>query len=269
MHTFAYHRAATASDASRLFGALEDARYLAGGQSLLPMMKLRFAQSANIVDLRDVSELRGVVVSPDDVTIGALTRHVDVADCIELKVALPSLAGLAAGIGDRQVRAQGTIGGSLANNDPAADYPAACLALDATVVTLQRAIPADQFFHGVFETALDEGELISAVRFRRPDAGAYAKFRHPASRFALAGAFVAKFAGEVRVAIAGAGSQGVFRWAEAEAALDKSFTEEVVEGLLPDYQDFNDDMHGSAEYRAHLVKVMVRRAVRSMSPGAD
>lgn len=261
MYSFAYHRPSSAVEAESCFKSVEDARYLAGGQSILPMMKLRFAASDNIIDLRDVSELRGIEVASDSVTIGGLARHADVAASGELATALPSLAEMAGWIGDPQVRAQGTIGGSCANNDPAADYPAACLALDAALITLHREIAATDFFLGVFETALEEGELLTAVRFRRPNAGAYSKFRHPASRFALAGAYVARFGREVRVAISGAAAQGAFRWHEAEAALTANFSPSALANLHLDESELNSDMHADAAYRAHLAKVMVRRSV--------
>jgi carbon-monoxide dehydrogenase medium subunit len=261
MYPFDYHRCNDVDEASTLLESLEDAKFLAGGQSLLPMMKLRFAQTGNILDLRDIPDLRGITIADDDVTIGALTRHADVGVSAELRAVLPALADLAGGIGDPQVRAQGTIGGSVANNDPSADYPAACLALDATIITSQREISADDFFTGVFETTLEDAELITAVQFRIPNQACYIKFRHPASRFALVGVFVARFGTTVRVAVTGAGSQGVFRWIEAETALTAAFTPQSVAGLAPDIRVMNSDIHADAEYRAHLTGVLLRRGV--------
>lgn len=261
MYPFDYHRCATLEETRKLRGELDDARFLAGGQSLIPMMKLRFAMTENIIDLRDLEELRGISRDGDVLTIGAMTTHADVAASSELKEAIPALAHLAGGIGDPMVRARGTIGGSIANNDPAADYPAACLALNATIVTSDGDFAADDFFLGVFETALPDGELITAVRFPIPNLAAYVKFRHPASRFALAGAFVARSGQDVRVAITGAGQIGAFRWMEAETALCANFSAGVLEEVEVDVSEMNSDIHGDAEYRAHLVKVVTRRAV--------
>ena len=265
MYPFDYHRAASAEAAKALLAEVGDGRVLAGGQSLLPMMKLRFVMTENIVDLRDCEALRGIAIDDRTVTIGAMTRHADVASAAALRATIPAVTDLAAGIGDPMVRAQGTIGGSVANNDPAADYPAACLGLGATIVTTAGELAADEFFLGVFETALPEGELLTAVRFPIPLAAAYVKFRHPASRFALAGVFVARFAAEVRVAVTGAGSQGVFRWAEAEAALSADCTPGAVATLALDMDGINSDIHADAEYRAHLVAVMLRRAVAQIA----
>ena len=261
MYSFEYHRCAGLDETRQLRATLEDARFLAGGQSLLPMMKLRFAMTENLIDLRDCAELRGTKRAGDRLHIGAMTRHADVAHCPLVQEMIPAIASLAGGIGDPMVRSQGTIGGSLANNDPAACYPSACLGLGATIHTTAGDFAADDFFQGVFETALPEGELITGVSFPIPDAAAYAKFRHPASRFALAGVFVARFGNDVRVAVTGAGQMGVFRWGDAEAALSADFSVAALDSLDMSADEMNSDIHGDAEYRAHLVAVMTRRAV--------
>jgi carbon-monoxide dehydrogenase medium subunit len=235
-------------------------RALAGGQSLVGAMKLRLAQPGTVVDLAAIAELRGIRREGDQVVIGAMTRHAEVASSAVVKSAIPSLARLAEGIGDRQVRNMGTIGGSVANNDPAACYPAAVLALGATVHTTQRKIAADDFFKGMYETALGEGELITAVAFPVAKRAGYVKFVQPASRFALVGVFVADTAGGVRVAVTGAGSS-VFRAAGIEKALAASFTADAAKAVKVSADGLNSDLHGSAEYRAHLVSVMAARAV--------
>jgi carbon-monoxide dehydrogenase medium subunit len=261
MHSFEYHRCANVDNASRLHGTLADARYLAGGQSLLPMMKLRLARAANIIDLRDLDELRGITLEDDVLTIGAMTRHGDVAESSQVRHTIPALAKLAGGIGDPMVRAQGTLGGSVANNDPAACYPSACLSLGATITTTAGDIEADDFFAGVFETALGKGALVTGVQFPVPDVAAYAKFPHPASRFALVGVFVARFGDLVRVGVTGAGQMGAYRWTEAEDSLTKNFSLAALEKMQADQSVMNSDIHGDAEYRAHLVEIMTRRAV--------
>jgi len=262
MYSFEYHRADTVEKSLALRASLDDVRFLAGGQSLLPMMKLRFAKADNIIDLRDLDELRGIKVDHDVVTIGAMTRHADVAVSSDVQAAIPALAKLAGGIGDPMVRARGTLGGSIANADPAACYPAACLALGATIMTTGGDIEADDFFQGVFETALREGELVTGAQFSVPDAAAYVKFRHPASRFALAGVFVARFGELVRVGVTGAGQQGAYRWEEAEEALTNTFSVAALQGVNADPAQMNSDIHGDNLYRAHLVEVMTRRAVQ-------
>lgn len=268
MYAFDYHRPETARQAANLLGKVEDGRVLAGGQSLLPMMKLRLVQAGHLVDLNSIAELRGIDRSPRTLTIGAMTRHADVEASQDVREAIPALAELASMIGDPAVRAMGTLGGSIANNDPAADYPAACLALGATIVTNKRKIEADDFFKGIFETALEEGEIVVKVSFPIPAKAGYAKFRHPASRFALVGVFVAKRPNEVRVVITGAGQNGVYRWPEAEAALEKRFGLKSLEGLEASAEDLNSDIHAKADYRAHLVGVMTRRAV-AIATGRD
>ena len=258
MYAFTFERPSAQADAVKL--AKAGGKPLAGGQTLLASMKLRLASPEQLVDLGAVKELAGIRKDGNSLVIGAMTRHADVAESQEVQAAIPALAALAGGIGDKQVRAMGTIGGSLANNDPAADYPAAALALGATIVTTEREIPADDYFQGLFATALEEGELITAVRFPIPKRAAYMKFRQPASLFALIGVFVAQTDGGVRVAVTGGGN-GVFRHAALEQALGKSFTPEAAAGVSTDAGELNGDLHGSAEYRAHLVGVMAQRAV--------
>lgn len=261
MYAFDYHRCSSVAEALQAHRAHDDARYMAGGQSLLPMMKLRFAKTDNIIDLRDCAELRSLSRDEDTLTIGAMARHADVATAPIVREAIPALARLAGGIGDPAVRAQGTLGGSIANNDPSACYPSACLALGGTILTTAGEIEADDFFLGVFETALGEGELVMGVQFPIPDAAAYVKFRHPASRFALVGVFVARFGGLVRIAVTGAGRSGAYRWLEAEDALSNRFESNALARLQANIDGMNSDIHGDAEYRAHLVDIITRRAV--------
>ncbi|MDD7970452.1 FAD binding domain-containing protein [Roseinatronobacter alkalisoli] len=237
----------------------EDAQPLSGGQTLIPSMKARLNAPETLVSLTGIAELKGVSRSGDTLTIGAATTHADVAE--QAAADFPGLAALAGQIGDPAVRNRGTIGGSLANNDPSACYPAAALGTGATIVTNTREIAADDYFQGMFTTALEEGEIITAVRFSIPQASAYAKFLQPASRFALTGVFVAQYASGVRVAVTGASENGVFRWAEAEAALSSDFTPDAIAGLSCPADEMIADLHGSAAYRAHLVGVMTRRAV--------
>ncbi len=258
MYAFTYERPTTRADAQKL--AKAGGKLLAGGQTLLASMKLRLAAPEQLVDLGAVKELAGIRKDAAGVTIGAMTRHADVAASKDVQAAIPALAALADGIGDKQVRAMGTIGGSLANNDPAADYPAAALGLGATIVTTEREIAADDYFQGLFATALNEGELITAVRFPQAKRAAYMKFRQPASLFALIGVFVAQTDQGVRVAVTGGGN-GVFRHAGLEQALGKSFTPEAAAGVQIDASELNGDLHGSAAYRAHLIGVMAQRAV--------
>jgi carbon-monoxide dehydrogenase medium subunit len=260
MNTFGYHRATSLAEAVAKLKANADGRALAGGMTLLPTMKLGLAQPSELVDLGAIAELHGIRMKGDRLVIGAGTRHADVASSADVKNAIPALALLAAGIGDPQVRNRGTLGGSVANNDPAADYPAAVLGLAAVVQTDRRAIAADQFFTGMFSTALEPGELIKAIEFRIPKRAGYAKFPNPASRYATVGVLVANFGGDVRVAVTGAGP-GVFRVASFEAALKEKFAAESLDGLAVPADGLNSDLHGSAAYRAHLVGVMARRAV--------
>ena len=259
MYAFTLEQPTTLADAKRL--AAGGAQALAGGQTLIASMKQRLMRPENLVDLGGVAELRGVKVEGQTLVIGAMTCHQDVADNADVKRLIPGLAALANGIGDRQVRARGTIGGSVANDDPAACYPSAVLGLGATVVTDRRQIAADDFFQGLYTTALEPGELITAFRFPVPTKAAYAKFRQPASRFALVGVFVALTPGGPRVAVTGTGN-GVFRHKGLEAALAKSFTPEAVADVKVDASEMNGDLHASAAYRAHLVTVQTQAAVR-------
>ncbi|HLM38302.1 MAG TPA: xanthine dehydrogenase family protein subunit M [Microvirga sp.] len=263
MYAFEYHRPTSVREAAALAGKAEDIKFLAGGHTLLPTMKMRLAAPANLVDLGQIAELRGIERSGDAITIGAMTKHAEVASSTEVREAIPALAEMAELIGDPHVRHRGTIGGSIANNDPSADYPAACLALGATIVTNKRKIAADSFFQGIFTTALEEGEIITSVSFQVPSQAAYAKFRNPASRYALVGVFVAKHASESRVAVTGAGSNGVFRVPEMEQALGQRFAAEALDGITVPPDDMNSDIHADAAYRAHLVGVMARRAVQA------
>ena len=261
MYAFEYHRPTSVRQAASLLGKAEDTKIVAGGHTLLPTMKMRLAAPASLIDLSQIADLRGIERSARSVTIGAMTTHSEVADSAEVKEAIPALAELAAMIGDPAVRHRGTIGGSVANNDPAADYPAACLALAATIVTNKRKIPADEYFKGLFETALEVDEIVTAVTFPIPQKAGYMKFRNPASRYALVGVFVAKRADGIRVAVTGAGSNGVYRWTAAEEALAKRFGAKSLEGLTHPAEGLNSDIHADATYRAHLIGVMARRAV--------
>lgn len=237
----------------------DDAQPLSGGQTLIPTMKQRLAGSEKLVSLTGIDAMKGVKVDGNTITIGAATTHAEVAK--EAASAYPALAALAGQIGDPHVRNRGTIGGSLANNDPAACYPSAALASGATIVTNTREIAADDYFQGMFTTALEEGEIVTAVRFPIPQAANYKKFEQPASRFALTGVFVAKYADGVRVAVTGASNDGVFRWTDGEAALSGSFAPDAVDGLTVSADGMIQDLHGSPAYRANLVKVMTKRAV--------
>ncbi|MCW5653631.1 xanthine dehydrogenase family protein subunit M [Hydrogenophaga sp.] len=259
MYAFTLEQPTSLADVKRIAGG--GAQPLAGGQTLIASMKQRLLRPENLVDLGRVAELRGIKVDGQHLVIGAMTCHQDVADNADVRKHIPGLAALAGGIGDRQVRARGTIGGSVANNDPAACYPSAVLGLGATVVTDRRQIAADDFFQGLYTTALEPGEIITAIRFPIPTKAAYAKFRQPASRFALVGVFVALTGSGARVAITGAGN-GVFRHKGLETALGKSFTPEAVQGVAIDASDINGDLHASAAYRAHLVTVQTQAAVR-------
>jgi len=261
MYAFTYHRPASVRQATNLLAKIEDAKLLAGGQTLLPTMKLRLASPANLIDLGGIEDLSGIELKGRNLVIGAMTRHADVATSAVVREHLPALAAVAEEIGDPHVRNAGTLGGSVANNDPNADYPAACLGLGATIVTAKRRIKADDYFTGMFETALEPGEIITKVMFPLVKKAAYVKFRNQASRFALVGVFVSKRGPEIRVAVTGAGASGVFRVAAFEEALKKRFAPKSLEGLTIPAAGLNSDIHGSAEYRAHLVGVLARRAV--------
>lgn len=261
MYATNYHRASSVEDAVRLRATSEESKYLAGGMTLISTMKQRLAAPSDLVDLRHIPALKGISVDGRVVTIGAATPHADVASSPDIRGVCPALCDLASHIGDPHVRHMGTIGGSIANNDPAADYPAAVLALAATITTDRRSIPADAFFTGLFETALEEGEMITAVSFEAPERAGYAKFFNPASRFAMTGVFVARGAGGVRVAVTGAGSDGVFRHSGLEQALQAQWSADAVAGVHVDPARLMSDIHADAAYRANLVKVMAKRAV--------
>ena len=260
MYDFEYHRAASVDDAKSKFGGADDARYMAGGMTLLPVLKQRLDQPSDLVDLGDLDDLRGISEDGGNVVIKAMTVHhaVNTSDLVKSKI--PALARLAGTIGDPMVRNRGTIGGSLANNDPAASYPSAVLALNATVHTDRRTIAADDFFEGMFTTALDEGELITGVSFPVPEAAGYMHFPNPASRYPIVGVFVAKTSDGARVAVTGAGAC-VYRVPEMEEALDANWSPDAVAGIKVSADGLNEDIHASAEYRAHLVTVMAKRAL--------
>jgi carbon-monoxide dehydrogenase medium subunit len=258
MYAFTLERPATVADAAQLIAA--GAKPLAGGQTLLASMKLRLSASEQLVDLSGIKELTGIKKDAGTVTLGAMSRHLDVANNADVKAAYPALADLASRIGDRQVRAMGTVGGSVANNDPAACYPSAVLASGATIVTSKREIAADDFFQGLFTTALEEDELIVAIRFPIPKRAVYEKLRQKASNFPLVGIFLAQYDSGVRVAVTGAGN-GVFRHAGLEDALNKNFTAASAAAVKIDASDLNSDLHASAAYRANLISVLTQRAV--------
>ena len=261
MYAFSYHRPATVRQAANLLGKQEEAKLLAGGHTLVPTMKLRLAGPKHLIDLSKVEGLTGIELKGRSLVIGAMTPHMEVATSAVVKESIPALADLAGRIGDPAVRHRGTIGGSVANNDPNADYPAGVLGLGATVITNKRRIAADDFFKGLFETALEPDEIITKVQFPKPNKAAYQKFPNPASRFALVGVFVSKRGSDIRVAVTGAGSGGVFRVTSFEEALKKRFGAKSLEGLTVPADGMASDIHGSAEYRAHLIGVLARRAV--------
>jgi carbon-monoxide dehydrogenase medium subunit len=269
MYAFNFHRPTSVRQAANLLAKHEDAKLLAGGHTLLPTMKMRLAAPGNLVDLSQIEGLSGIELKGRSISIGALTKHVEVANSDVVKQNLPALAELAGMIGDPAVRHRGTIGGSLANNDPTADYPAAALALGATIVTNKRKIVADDYFKGMFETALEADEIITKVTFPIAKKAGYVKFRNPASRYAMVGVFVAKRSSEIRVAVTGAGGNGVFRVPAFEEALKKRFSPKSLEGLTVPAEGLNSDIHGSAEYRAHLVAVIAKRAVAAAMETPD
>lgn len=261
MYDTNYHRASSVEEAVCLRSSHEEARYLSGGMTLIATMKQRLAAPSDLVDLRHVAGMKGISVEGRKVRIGAATTHAEVASSSALRAVCPAICNLAGMIGDPHVRHMGTIGGSVANNDPAADYPSAVLALNATVVTDRREIVASDYFQGMFDTALEEGELVTAIAFDAPEKAGYAKFPNPASRYALTGVFVAKTGSGVRVAVTGAGASGVFRVAEMEAALEANWSAESLATIAMPASNMMEDMHGTAEYRANLIKVMAKRAV--------
>lgn len=260
MYEFNFHRATSIDDALKTFAEVDEARFLAGGMTMIPTLKHRLAAPTALIDLSGIAELSGITVEGGSVTVGAMATHAEVAGNAEVAAAIPALADLAGHIGDRQVRHSGTIGGSVANNDPAADYPGAVLGLGATVHTNKRTIAGDDFFTGMFETALEPAELITKVVFPAPEKAAYVKFPNPASRYAMVGVLVAKTAEGCRVAVTGAGPC-VFRQAEMEDALNGGFEASRLDGITVSADGLNTDIHASADYRAHLIGVMARRAV--------
>lgn len=264
MFSFQYRKAKTLKEAADFLAKDDEAKPLSGGMTLIPTLKARLANPTQLIDLNGLSELSGIEVKDGALIIGAATRHQQVASSKVVRDALPALADLAAHIGDPQVRNRGTLGGSVANNDPAADYPSAVLGLNAKVITNKREIAAEDFFQGMFATALEPGELIVRIAFPLPKKAAYAKFPHPASGYAMAGVFIAQTASGIRVAVTGAGP-GVFRWTEAEQALTKSMSAAALEKLTLAADDLNEDIHGTREYRAQLAKVMAIRAAAALA----
>ena len=265
MYATNYHRPTSVEEAAKILAGAPDGKYVAGGMTMIPTMKQRLAAPSDIVDLRHIASMRGISVDGRKVRIGAATPHVEVATSAAIKAVCPALCHLAGLIGDPHVRHMGTIGGSIANNDPAADYPAAMLALDAKIIGNGFQIDADDFFTGLFETALRDGQIITAIEFEAPEAVGYEKFPNPASRYAMTGVFVAKGAGGVRVAVTGAGANGVFRHSGMEAALAANWSPAALDPVTVDASALLSDLHGSAEYRANLVKVMAKRAVAAAS----
>ena len=263
MYNTNYHRASSVEDATSKMGGADDGKFVSGGQTLIPTMKQRLAAPSDLIDLRHIDSMKGITVSGNEVTIGAGTTHAEVNASSELRAACPSICDLAGHIGDPHVRHMGTLGGSIANNDPAADYPSAMLALNATIITNSREITADDFFTGMFETALEEDEIITAVKFTAPSKGAYAKFPNPASRYAMAGVFVAQGGSGTRVAVTGAGADGVHRHAAMEEALQANFSADAIANCEVNADDLLSDLHGDSNYRANLVKVMAKRAVQA------
>jgi aerobic carbon-monoxide dehydrogenase medium subunit len=263
MHQFSYLKAKSLADATALAKANPEAKLMSGGMTLLPTLKQGLAQPSHLIDIGGLKELSGIEVKGDVLSIGAVTRHYDVASSAAVAKAIPALSYLANQIGDPQVRNRGTIGGSVANNDPAADYPSAVLALNATIVTDRREIAADDFFQGMFATALEEGEIVVRIVFPLPKRAAYEKFPHPASGYAMAGVFIAETAAGVRVAVTGAGP-GVFRWSDAEKALAGGLKAGALDALTVDATDLNEDFHATREYRANLVQVMGKRALQKL-----
>ena len=261
MYEFNYHKPTSLDEIANLLSANEEAKLVAGGMTLIPTLKLRLAKPSDLVDLAAITSLRGITDAGDALVIGAMTRHAEVERSPVVKQAIPALSALAHMIGDPAVRNRGTIGGSISNNDPAADYPAALVGLGATVQTTKRQIGADDFFTGMFETALEPDEIITKVSFPLAKKAAYQKFKQPASGFALVGVFVSKRGADIRVAVTGAGANGVFRVKEFEEALKKRFSPKSIEGMSVPATGMNSDIHGSAEYRAHLIGVLARRAL--------
>lgn len=263
MYEFNYHRPASLAEAKQILAGNEDAKLIAGGMTLLPTMKMRLAGPSDLIDLGGIDALQGITDEDGAITIGAMVCHADVASSDVVKSGIPALAELAGMIGDAQVRNRGTLGGSVSNSDPAADYPAAVLGLNATIISDQCEIAADEFFLGMFETPLAESEILQSIRFPKPKRAAYVKFPNPASRYAVVGVMVVDTGDGIRVAVTGAGACA-FRASALESALNSEFSVAALEGLTIDARDFNGDLHASPEYRAHLVLVMARRAVAAL-----
>ncbi|MDF1687273.1 MAG: xanthine dehydrogenase family protein subunit M [Parvibaculaceae bacterium] len=264
MYSFDYHQATSLDDAAQKLAADDEASLLAGGQTLIPTLKQRLAMPTTLVDISRIDALNFIRLEGDVLVIGAATCHATVATSQTCRDALPALASLANHIGDPAVRHRGTLGGSIANNDPSADYPAAALALGATIVTTQREIPADDFFTGLFETALEPGEILKEVRFPLPVRAAYSKFPNPASRYAMVGVFIAQTSAGPKVGVTGAGQEGVFRWRELEDALAQNWSTDALKGLSLAGDTMIADLHGDGDYRAHLVTVMAKRTLEAM-----
>ena len=260
MYNFNYQKVNSQEEAVSARQSADDGTYLAGGMTLIPTLKQRLAQPSDLIDLSEIADMVGVTDNGNSITIGAMTTHAAVSDSDLVKSKIPALAGLAGNIGDPQVRNRGTIGGSISNNDPAADYPAGCLGLNATIITNKREILAEDFFTNLFETALEEGELVTAVKFPIPDRAAYAKFPNPASRYAIVGVMVVQTSGETRAAVTGASDSGVFRATDIEEALGNNLDAAAAKMVKVDADGLNSDIHASAEYRAHLISIMASRA---------
>jgi carbon-monoxide dehydrogenase medium subunit len=262
MYAFEYHRPGSVSEAASLLQTDAEGKLLAGGMTYIPTLKQRLAQPSSLIDLGAIAELKGIAIEGNELVIGAMTTHAEVARSKDVRSLIPAIASLADHIGDAQVRNRGTIGGSIANNDPAADYPGAVVGLKALVVTNKREISGDDFFTGLFETALEDDEIILKVRFPKPERAAYVKFPNPASRYAIVGVMVAETGGETRVAVTGAGPC-VFRVPEYEKALASNFSPDALKGVNAEFAGLNSDIHASAEYRAHLIKVVAQRALKA------
>ena len=260
MYNFNYQKANSQEEAISARQSADDGSYLAGGMTLIPTLKQRLAQPSDLIDLSEIADMVGVTDNGDSITIGAMTTHATVADSDIVRSKIPALAELASNIGDPQVRNRGTIGGSISNNDPAADYPAGCLGLNATIITNNREISAEDFFTNLFETSLEDGELVTAVKFPIPEKAAYAKFPNPASRYAIVGVMVAKTNGETRAAVTGASDTGVFRATDIEKALGNNLDAAAAKTVKVEEDGLNSDIHASAEYRAHLISIMASRA---------
>lgn len=264
MYNFNYQKVNSQEEAVSARQSADDGTYLAGGMTLIPTLKQRLAQPSDLIDLSEIADMVGVTDNGNSITIGAMTTHATVSDSDLVKSKIPALAGLAGNIGDPQVRNRGTIGGSISNNDPAADYPAGCLGLNATIITNKREIIAEDFFTNLFETALEEGELVTAVKFPIPDKAAYAKFPNPASRYAIVGVMVVQTNGETRAAVTGASDSGVFRATGIEEALGNNLDAAAAKTVKVAADGLNSDIHASAEYRAHLISIMASRAAATL-----